>query len=44
MKLRFLLLIVVLFALFPTALVPACKVVLGALLQLAADLAGVSLQ
>ena len=43
MKLRFLLLVIVLFALFPTALVDACKVVFSALLQLAADLSGVKL-
>ena len=44
MKLRFVLLTVVLFAMFPGALVGACKIVLGALLQLAADISGVHVQ
>ena len=44
MKLRFRLLVIVLFALFPSVLVTACKIVFGALLQIAADLSGVNVQ
>jgi hypothetical protein len=44
MKARYWLFVIVLFALFPTALVAACKVVFGALLQIAADLSGVNLR
>jgi hypothetical protein len=44
MKARFWLLVIVLFAVFPAALVSACKVVFGALLQIAADMSGVQLQ
>jgi hypothetical protein len=44
MKARFWLLVIVLFAMFPTALVAACKVVFGALLQIAADISGVHIQ
>jgi hypothetical protein len=42
-KLRFLLLVILLFAMFPAALVDACKVVLGALLRIVADVSGVPL-
>ena len=41
MKARYLLLVIVLFAIFPGPLVAACKVVIGALLKITADLAGV---
>jgi hypothetical protein len=44
MKARYWLLVIVLFAMFPSVLVAACKVVLGALLQIAADLSGVTLR
>jgi hypothetical protein len=43
-KARYLLLVIALFAIFPQVLLPACKAVFGALLQIAADLSGVHIQ
>ena len=44
MKARYWLLVIVLFAVFPNVLVTACKVVFGALLQIAADVSGVTIR
>ena len=44
MKARYFLLVIALFAIFPNVLLPACKVVFGALLQIAADLSGVTIK
>ena len=44
MKPRYWLLVIVLFAMFPSALVAACKVVFAALLQIAVNVSGVHLQ
>ena len=43
MKTRYLLLVMALFAIFPNVLLPACKAVFGALLKIAADLSGVTI-
>jgi len=43
-KTRYLLLVIAAFAIFPQVLLPACKAVFGALLQIAANLSGVHLQ
>jgi hypothetical protein len=40
-KVRWILLVIALFAIFPAALVDACKVVFHALLQIVANLSGV---
>ena len=44
MKTRYLLLVIALVAIFPNVLLPACKAIFGALLQIAADLSGVHIQ
>jgi len=43
-KARYLLLVIAVFAIFPNVLLPACKAVFGALLQIAADLSGVTIK
>jgi hypothetical protein len=43
-KARYLLLVIAVFAIFPNVLLPACKAVFAALLQIAADLSGVTIR